>query len=110
MKTNGIRPPTHGNSGKKPYNAFEEIKFVVHFSKRYSVDKAFPCRLLQEEGTQNQQLSYPVQILRRTSMIYMLKPVKKSPPVRKMKNSQQLEILFFTLKKQTKNINFVFNV
>ncbi|XP_078314026.1 uncharacterized protein LOC111104843 isoform X3 [Crassostrea virginica] len=44
MKTNGIRPRTHGNSGKKPHNAlsFEEIKFVVQFIKRYSEDNGLP--------------------------------------------------------------------
>ena len=44
MKTNGIRPRTHGNSGKKPNNAlsFEEIKFVVQFIKRYSEDNGLP--------------------------------------------------------------------
>ena len=44
MKTNGIKPPPHGNSGKKPHNAlsFEDIKFVVQFIERYSEDNALP--------------------------------------------------------------------
>lgn len=84
METNDIRARTHGRSGKKPHDvlSFEEIQSVVQFIKYILRIMTFLCRLLQEVGIHNQQLFYPVHVLRRTSMICMLKLVRKSPFVR----------------------------
>ena len=80
MQTNDIKPRTQGTAGRNPLIHCPLKKSSLWCSSLKDILRimAFPCRLLQEVGTQNHQLVYPVLTLR-TSIIFMLKLIKKSP-------------------------------
>ncbi|XP_062587812.1 uncharacterized protein LOC134249479 isoform X1 [Saccostrea cucullata] len=44
MKTNGIRPRIHGNTGKTPHNAlkYDDTQYVVSFIQRYAEEHGLP--------------------------------------------------------------------
>ncbi|XP_062571245.1 uncharacterized protein LOC134233284 [Saccostrea cucullata] len=52
MKTNGIRPRIHGNTGKTPHNAlkYDDTQYVVSFIQRYAEEHGLPMPAAPRAG------------------------------------------------------------